>query len=173
MVQVKNKICLMYADPLPSSSTMALTMSCQASTMAGASHQKKAQKETQSKQPIPPTWIPSPRTTHTAPYTHMGTRSGSTTGSWGTRRSGKSTYALGFSSPSSSLTPIATRHLNIGAGRIVWQDIVRIDVSITKRQFHQNPTILASTKRAKEGNGRLHLLGLVRTRGTRNSVVIS
>lgn len=53
------------------------------------------------------------------------------------------------------------RHLNIGAGRIVWQDIVRIDVSIAKRQFHQNQTILESTKRAKEGNGRLHLLGLV------------
>lgn len=53
------------------------------------------------------------------------------------------------------------RHLNIGAGRIVWQDIVKIDVSIAKRQFHKNETILASMKRAKDGNGRLHLLGLV------------
>ena len=55
----------------------------------------------------------------------------------------------------------AHRHLNIGAGRIVWQDIVRIDVSIAKRQFHKNENILASAKHAKEGNGRLHLLGLV------------
>ncbi|KAH9169095.1 phosphoglycerate mutase [Lactarius sanguifluus] len=52
-------------------------------------------------------------------------------------------------------------HLNIGAGRIVWQDIVRIDVAIKKRQFHKNETILASFKRAKETNGRLHLLGLI------------
>ncbi|KAH9029144.1 phosphoglycerate mutase [Lactarius pseudohatsudake] len=52
-------------------------------------------------------------------------------------------------------------HLNIGAGRIVWQDIVRIDVAIKKRQFHKNAAILASFKRAKETNGRLHLLGLV------------
>lgn len=52
-------------------------------------------------------------------------------------------------------------HLNIGAGRIVWQDIVRIDVSIKKKEFHKNPQILESMKRAKEGNGRLHLLGLV------------
>lgn len=59
---------------------------------------------------------------------------------------------------------MTTRHLNIGAGRVVWQDIVRIDVSIAKRQFHKNPTILESTKRAKEGNGRLHLLGLVSLR---------
>ena len=54
------------------------------------------------------------------------------------------------------------RHLNIGAGRIVWQDIVRIDVSIKKRQFHKTQNILKSFKHAKEGNGRLHLLGLVR-----------
>jgi 2,3-bisphosphoglycerate-independent phosphoglycerate mutase len=53
------------------------------------------------------------------------------------------------------------RHLNIGAGRIVWQDIVRIDVAIKKRQFHKNEVILSSFKRAKDTNGRLHLLGLV------------
>jgi 2,3-bisphosphoglycerate-independent phosphoglycerate mutase len=51
--------------------------------------------------------------------------------------------------------------LNIGAGRIVWQDIVRIDVEIKKRQFHKNKTILESFQRAKDTNGRLHLLGLV------------
>ncbi|KZV70249.1 cofactor-independent phosphoglycerate mutase [Peniophora sp. CONT] len=52
-------------------------------------------------------------------------------------------------------------HLNIGAGRIVWQDIVRIDVAIKKRQFHKNENIVASFKHAKETNGRLHLVGLV------------
>jgi len=52
-------------------------------------------------------------------------------------------------------------HLNIGAGRVVWQDIVRINVSIKKKQFHKNPALLACCKRAKEGNGRLHALGLV------------
>lgn len=58
-------------------------------------------------------------------------------------------------------TVMSSRHLNIGAGRIVWQDIVKIDVSISKRQFHNNPTILQSMKRAKDNGGRLHLLGLV------------
>ncbi|KIJ28969.1 hypothetical protein M422DRAFT_54393 [Sphaerobolus stellatus SS14] len=52
-------------------------------------------------------------------------------------------------------------HLNIGAGRVVWQDIVRIDHAIKKRTFHKNDAILAACKRAKKGNGRLHLLGLV------------
>ena len=53
------------------------------------------------------------------------------------------------------------RHLNIGAGRVVWQDIVRIDMSIKKRRFHKSPNIVGSMQRAKDGNGRLHLLGLV------------
>ena len=52
--------------------------------------------------------------------------------------------------------------MNIGAGRIVWQDIVKIDVSIKKRQFHKNEVIVESCKHAKAGNGRLHFLGLVR-----------
>ncbi|OBZ68548.1 2,3-bisphosphoglycerate-independent phosphoglycerate mutase [Grifola frondosa] len=61
-------------------------------------------------------------------------------------------------------------HLNIGAGRIVWQDIVRIDVSIKKRQFHKNKHIVESCKRAKEGNGRLHLLGLVSDGGVHSHI---
>ncbi|KAF8719160.1 hypothetical protein AX14_011381 [Amanita brunnescens Koide BX004] len=61
-------------------------------------------------------------------------------------------------------------HLNIGAGRVVWQDIVRIDVSIKKKQFHKNPVILDSCKRAKEGNGRLHFLGLVSDGGVHSHI---
>lgn len=60
------------------------------------------------------------------------------------------------------------RHLNIGAGRVVWQDIVRIDQSIKKRDFHKSPNIVESFKHAKETNGRLHLLGLVSARGLGN-----
>ncbi|KAI0042965.1 cofactor-independent phosphoglycerate mutase [Auriscalpium vulgare] len=61
-------------------------------------------------------------------------------------------------------------HLNIGAGRIVWQDIVKIDVSIKKRQFHKNEKIVESFTRAKEGNGRLHLLGLVSDGGVHSHI---
>ncbi|PFH45765.1 hypothetical protein AMATHDRAFT_71103 [Amanita thiersii Skay4041] len=61
-------------------------------------------------------------------------------------------------------------HLNIGAGRVVWQDIVRIDVSIKKKQFHKNPVILDSCKKAKQGNGRLHLLGLISDGGVHSHI---
>ncbi|KAF2758137.1 hypothetical protein EJ05DRAFT_476395 [Pseudovirgaria hyperparasitica] len=52
-------------------------------------------------------------------------------------------------------------HLNIGAGRIVWQDVVRIDQTIEDGKLNQNKQILNSFNRAKDGNGRLHLCGLV------------
>ncbi|KAG6919899.1 hypothetical protein DXG01_015607 [Tephrocybe rancida] len=61
-------------------------------------------------------------------------------------------------------------HLNIGAGRVVWQDIVRIDVSIKKRQFHKAKNIVESFQRAKDGNGRLHLLGLVSDGGVHSHI---
>ena len=52
-------------------------------------------------------------------------------------------------------------HLNIGAGRVVWQDVVRIDLTIKKGEMNKVENIVKSFTRAKEGNGRLHLLGLV------------
>ena len=52
-------------------------------------------------------------------------------------------------------------HLNIGAGRVVWQDVVRIDQTIKKGEFAKNKVIAGVLQRAKDGNGRLHLCGLV------------
>ncbi|KAJ9201925.1 hypothetical protein DTO166G4_4579 [Paecilomyces variotii] len=52
-------------------------------------------------------------------------------------------------------------HLNIGAGRVVWQDSVRIDQTLRKGELNKVDNIVKSFTRAKEGNGRLHLLGLV------------
>jgi 2,3-bisphosphoglycerate-independent phosphoglycerate mutase len=52
-------------------------------------------------------------------------------------------------------------HLNIGAGRVVWQDVVRIDLSVKKDEFKNNDVIKKIMEAAKNGNGRLHLCGLV------------
>jgi 2,3-bisphosphoglycerate-independent phosphoglycerate mutase len=52
-------------------------------------------------------------------------------------------------------------HLNIGAGRVVWQDVVRIDLDVKKGQFASNPVIKKVLDASKNGNGRLHLCGLV------------
>ena len=52
-------------------------------------------------------------------------------------------------------------HLNIGAGRVVWQDVVRIDQALKNGELGKVKNIQKSFERAKNGNGRLHLLGLV------------
>lgn len=52
-------------------------------------------------------------------------------------------------------------HLNLGAGRIVYQELQRINVAIRNKEFHTNPTLLAAIKYAKDNGKPLHLLGLV------------
>lgn len=52
-------------------------------------------------------------------------------------------------------------HLNIGAGRVVWQDVVRIDQAIKNDEFADNDVIKKTMEGAVAGNGRLHLAGLV------------
>lgn len=52
-------------------------------------------------------------------------------------------------------------HLNIGAGRVVWQDVVRIDQTIKKGELNKMTNLVNCFQRAVDGNGRLHLLGLV------------
>ncbi|KAI8819706.1 BPG-independent [Fimicolochytrium jonesii] len=61
-------------------------------------------------------------------------------------------------------------HLNIGAGRIVYQDIVRIELAIKQKKLKDQPALQAALKRAKEGNGRLHLLGLVSDGGVHSHI---
>ncbi|OIO01349.1 MAG: phosphoglycerate mutase (2,3-diphosphoglycerate-independent) [Desulfovibrionaceae bacterium CG1_02_65_16] len=52
-------------------------------------------------------------------------------------------------------------HMNIGAGRIVYQDMTRIDISIEDGSFAQNPVLLNLCAKARAGSGRLHLMGLL------------
>jgi 2,3-bisphosphoglycerate-independent phosphoglycerate mutase len=52
-------------------------------------------------------------------------------------------------------------HLNVGAGRIVYQDIVRIEKQIKNKELLKNENLVASLKNAVNGNGRLHFLGLI------------
>ncbi|OWO97964.1 hypothetical protein B2J93_3762 [Marssonina coronariae] len=52
-------------------------------------------------------------------------------------------------------------HLNIGAGRVVWQDVVRIDQTIKNNELNENEVIMKTFNAAKDGTGRLHLAGLI------------
>jgi 2,3-bisphosphoglycerate-independent phosphoglycerate mutase len=51
-------------------------------------------------------------------------------------------------------------HLNLGAGRVVWQDVTRIDRSIREGKFFENQALAGAVRRAKGNGTQLHLMGL-------------
>lgn len=61
-------------------------------------------------------------------------------------------------------------HLNIGAGRIVYQDLTRINKSIKDGDFFTNEKFLNAVKHVKENNSSLHLFGLVSRGGVHSSL---
>jgi 2,3-bisphosphoglycerate-independent phosphoglycerate mutase len=52
-------------------------------------------------------------------------------------------------------------HMNMGAGRVVYQDLTRIDKSIKDGDFFDTPALVAAIERTIAGDRALHLLGLV------------
>ncbi len=52
-------------------------------------------------------------------------------------------------------------HLNIGLGRILYQDLPRINKSISDRDFYKNEAILKAIKHSKKNKSKLHILGVV------------
>jgi len=52
-------------------------------------------------------------------------------------------------------------HLNLGAGRVVKQDLVRINDAIKDGSFFENPVFVDACRRVKANGGTLHLVGLI------------
>ena len=52
-------------------------------------------------------------------------------------------------------------HLNLGAGRVVMQDLVRISSAIADGSFYTNPALLGACRRARDNGATLHLMGLI------------
>ena len=61
-------------------------------------------------------------------------------------------------------------HLNLGAGRIVYQELQRINVAIRDGSFAKNEVLLDALKYAKTNNKSLHLLGLVSDGGVHSHI---
>ncbi len=56
-------------------------------------------------------------------------------------------------------------HLNLGAGRVVMQDLVRISTSIDDGSFFSNPALVSRCREARENNSTLHMIGLIGSGG--------
>jgi len=60
-------------------------------------------------------------------------------------------------------------HMNIGAGRIVYQELTRINKSIREGEFYENEKLLNAIHTAKQNNVALHLFGLVSKGGVHSN----
>lgn len=56
-------------------------------------------------------------------------------------------------------------HMNLGAGRVMYQELPKIDRAIFNKSFFKNQAFLAACEHAKKNNSKLHLIGLISENG--------
>ena len=61
-------------------------------------------------------------------------------------------------------------HLNLGAGRVVYQDLVKINIACREHKLLENAEIKAAYDYAKANNKQLHLMGLASMGGVHSSL---
>ena len=61
-------------------------------------------------------------------------------------------------------------HMNMGAGRVVYQDMTRIDIAMEDGSFATNPAITATLQAAAQALGRVHFMGLLSDGGVHSHI---
>jgi 2,3-bisphosphoglycerate-independent phosphoglycerate mutase len=61
-------------------------------------------------------------------------------------------------------------HMNLGAGKVVYQELERINVAIRDKVFHQNATLLQAIGHCRQNGTTLHLIGLVSDGGVHSHI---
>ena len=80
------------------------------------------------------------------------------------------TFGLDVGLPVGQMGNSEVGHLNIGAGRVVDQELVRIGKSIQSRSLHLNERLLSAIRAANERNARIHLMGLLSDGGVHSHI---
>ena len=80
------------------------------------------------------------------------------------------THGLNVGLPDGQMGNSEVGHMNIGAGRIVYQDLVRINRATESGELGRNPVIRAALDQAKAEGKALHLLGLTSPGGVHSSM---
>jgi 2,3-bisphosphoglycerate-independent phosphoglycerate mutase len=80
------------------------------------------------------------------------------------------TAGLAVGLPEGQMGNSEVGHTNIGAGRIVYQDLVRINRAVEVGELGHNPVLRAALERAHSGGVALHLLGLTSPGGVHSSM---
>jgi 2,3-bisphosphoglycerate-independent phosphoglycerate mutase len=71
------------------------------------------------------------------------------------------TSGLSVGLPEGQMGNSEVGHTNLGAGRIVYQDLVRINRAVEDGSFFQNPVLIEAMRRAKSSSGTVHFMGLL------------
>ncbi|MDO7614723.1 MAG: 2,3-bisphosphoglycerate-independent phosphoglycerate mutase, partial [Crocinitomicaceae bacterium] len=79
------------------------------------------------------------------------------------------TYGENVGLPKGQMGNSEVGHLNIGAGRIVYQELSRINNSIDKGEFNEIPKLFQAFSKAKKNGKKTHLMGLVSDGGVHSS----
>jgi 2,3-bisphosphoglycerate-independent phosphoglycerate mutase len=79
------------------------------------------------------------------------------------------TYGENVGLPKGQMGNSEVGHLNIGAGRIVYQELSRINNSIDKGEFYEIPKLIQAFEKAKKNGKKTHLMGLVSDGGVHSS----
>ncbi|MBL7873219.1 MAG: 2,3-bisphosphoglycerate-independent phosphoglycerate mutase [Cyclobacteriaceae bacterium] len=61
-------------------------------------------------------------------------------------------------------------HMNIGAGRVVYQDLVRVNKAVEEKELDTNPVLLEALEYAKKHNKSVHLIGLLSDGGVHSHI---
>ena len=80
------------------------------------------------------------------------------------------TSGLAVGLPDGQMGNSEVGHTNLGAGRIVYQDLVRINRAVEDGSFFQNPVLQEAVKRARQESGAIHFMGLFSDGGVHSHV---
>ena len=80
------------------------------------------------------------------------------------------TSGLAVGLPEGQMGNSEVGHTNIGAGRIVYQELTRITKSIEDGDFFTNPEFIAAIENCKKNNSKLHILGLLSDGGVHSHI---
>jgi 2,3-bisphosphoglycerate-independent phosphoglycerate mutase len=80
------------------------------------------------------------------------------------------TSGLAVGLPDGQMGNSEVGHMNMGSGRIVYQDLTRINKSISDGEFYDNPALVDAIEKVKTSGGNLHLMGLTSPGGVHSSL---
>jgi 2,3-bisphosphoglycerate-independent phosphoglycerate mutase len=80
------------------------------------------------------------------------------------------TFGMDVGLPEGQMGNSEVGHLNIGAGRIVYQDFTRINKAIADKEFAKNPVLVDVLQNAKSKGKKVHLMGLLSDGGVHSHI---